>query len=93
MTTTATAPETTANPIDGAVEKLRGAMTSEYTPIWEVSDFLLDAASTLSSDPLAVAEIHRIHTELAPSAQRSVVTTVDAAKIIDQVRNIAATAA
>jgi hypothetical protein len=75
--------------IDAASEELAGHMTSEFTSIWVVSDFLLDAAGAVAADPLAVAEVRALHAELAPSQQRSVVRTTDAADNVAKVRRIA----
>lgn len=74
--------------INAAIDTLAARMTTEYTPIWDVSDFLLDAASAVSADPLAVAEIHQLHAELAPSSQRSVIKTADTREIVAKVRRI-----
>lgn len=92
--TTATVDNTTttadvAAEIVAAADRLAERMTTEYTPIWEVSDFLLDSASVLSADPVAVAQVHELLSELAPSAQRSVVRTADVAEIVASVRRIA----
>jgi hypothetical protein len=75
--------------IAAAAERLAARMTTEYTPMWEVSDFLLDAASALSDDPLAVAEVHELHREFAPTGHRSVVRTTEAAALVKAVRRIA----
>lgn len=89
---TATAGPTTndaAAEIRAGSERLAARMTTEYTPIWEVSDFLLDAAAALSDDPLAVAEVHELLRDLRPSSQRTVVRTTDVAAIVESVRRIA----
>lgn len=89
---TATADPTTgdaAAQILEASDRLAERMTTEYTPIWEVSDFLLDAAAVLSADPLAVAEVHQLLQDLAPSSQRTVARTSDVAAIVESVRRIA----
>lgn len=90
-TTTPTIPAEAVAAVEvaAAIEKLRTRMTTEYTPIWEVSDFLLDVAAALNTDPLAVAEVHQLLAGLAPSAQRSVVTTADTHTIVTAVRRIA----
>jgi len=88
---TATADPTTgdaAAQILEASDRLAERMTTEYTPIWEVCDFLLDAAAALSADPLAVAEVHELLKELAPSSQRTVARTTDVAAIVESVRRI-----
>lgn len=72
-----------------ATDRLAARMTSEYTPIWDVSDFLLDAAAALAADPLAVAEVHELLRELAPSSQRTVVPTSEASRLVESVHRIA----
>ena len=75
--------------IAAAAERLIARMTTAYTPIWEVSDFLLDSADALSHDPLAVAEVHELLRELAPSASRTVVRTAEVAEMVAKVRRLA----
>lgn len=75
--------------IVAASDRLAERMTTEYTPIWDVSDFLLDSAAALSADPLAVAEVHELLKDLAPSEQRSVVRTSEVAEMVASVRRIA----
>lgn len=89
---TATVDPTTgdaAAQIAEAAGRLLERMTSEYTPIWDVSDFLLDAATALGADPIAVASVHELLQDLAPSSQRTVVRTTDAAELVESVRRIA----
>lgn len=75
--------------ITAASDRLRERMTSKYTPVWDVFDFLLDSAAALSEDPLAVTEVHELLKELAPSARRTLVFTKEAAALIESVNRIA----
>lgn len=92
---TATA-DPTSTTVDAAAEitaassRLEARMTSQYTPVWDVFDFLLDSAAALAGDPLAVAEVHEILKELAPSARRTLLRTTEVAAIIESVRRLAA---
>ena len=75
--------------IAAAAERLVARMTTAYTPMWDVSDFLLDSADALSDDPLAVAEVHELLRELAPSGNRTVARTTEVAEIVAKVRRLA----
>ena len=81
---------TAAAAIADAAERLAERMTTAYTPIWEVSDFLLDSAELFAEDPLAVAEVHELLAGLAPSGNRSVARTAEVREIVAAVRQIAA---
>lgn len=78
---------TTAIDISAEVAELETHMTSEYTSIWRVSDFLLDVASKFGDEQRA--EIHLFHAELSPNAQRSVVKTSHAKAIVETIVEMA----
>lgn len=65
------------------IAEVRTHMTSEYTSIWRVSDFLLDAAAKASDEKKA--EIHLLHEEISPNSQRSVLKTSHARAIVEAV--------
>lgn len=69
--------------ITAEVAEIHRHMTTEYTSIWRVSDFLLDVAAKVSDEKRA--EVHLMHADVSPNAQRSVVKTSDVKAIVNAV--------
>ena len=64
--------------------EMRKHMTTRYTSLWKLSDFLLDVAAEIN-DPIIAGKVHSLHAEVAPSDSRDIIETVDAEKIVTQV--------
>jgi hypothetical protein len=60
---------------------IRQHMTSAYTSMWKLSDFLLDIAAEIN-DPNIANQIHSLHAEVTPSRSREIIETVEANRII-----------
>ncbi len=75
--------------INQLVVGIRKFMNTEYTEIWKISDFLLDIANLVSSEK--AIEIHKLHADISPNSQRTVVRTEVAEQLVLVVEDIALT--
>lgn len=68
-------------------KEMRKHMTTRYTPIWKLSDFLLDVISEIDN-PIIAGKVHHLHGTLGPHIERDIIETNDAKIIVDEVMRL-----